>query len=86
MLENKGSMAQVVVEQDVRLKTGAIEIPPSDDPIQAYFAKPKNSGKRPAVIVIHENRGLNPVDVSFFICFLRLYKYLLSMFINDFAP
>ena len=63
-------MAQVVVEQDVRLKTGAIEIPPPDGPIQAYFAKPKNSGKRPAVIVIHENRGLNPVDVSFFYTFL----------------
>ena len=58
-------MAQVVVEQDIRLKTGAIEIPTPDGPIQAYFAKPKNSGKRPAVIVIHENRGLNPVDISF---------------------
>ena len=58
-------MAQVVVEVR-QLKTGAIEICP-DGPIQAYFAKPKNSGKRPAVIVIQENRGLNPVDVSFFI-------------------
>ncbi len=63
-------MAQVVVEQDIRLKTGAIEIPTPDGPIQAYFAKPKNSGKRPAVIVIHENRGLNRVDVSFLYAFL----------------
>ena len=79
-------MAQVVVEQDVRLKTGAIEIPPPDGPIQAYFAKPKNSGKRPAVIVIHENRGSNPVDVYFPYSLFSPYKHLLSMFIYNFAP
>ena len=67
VLENKSSMAQVVVEQDVRMKTGDIEVPTPNGPIQAYFAKPKNSGKRPAVIMIYENRGLNPVDVSFYI-------------------
>ena len=77
-------MFQLVVEQDVRLKTGDIEIPTPNGPIQAYVAKPKNSGKRPAVIVIHENRGLNPVDVSFLyasldytnICYLCLLMIL----------
>ena len=59
-------MAQIVVEQDIRLTTGTIEIPTPNGPIQAYVAKPKNSGKLPAVIVIHENRGLNPhiMDVA----------------------
>ena len=79
-------MAQVVVEQDIRVKTGAIEIPTPDGPIQAYFANPKNSGKRPAAIVIHENRGPNPVDVYFSHSLFLPYKHLLSMFINDFSP
>ena len=59
-------MAQVVAEQDVRLTTGTIEIPTPNGPTQAYVAKPKNAGKLLAVIVIHENRGLNPhiMDVA----------------------
>ena len=59
-------MIQVVVEQDVRLKTGDIEVPTPNGPIPAYVVKLKNSGKRLAVIVIHENRGLNPhiMDVA----------------------
>jgi len=28
--------------------------------INGYLARLKSKGKRPAVIVIHENRGLNP--------------------------
>ena len=28
--------------------------------ISGYLARLKSKGKRPAVIVIHENRGLNP--------------------------
>ncbi|MGA0305040.1 MAG: dienelactone hydrolase family protein [bacterium] len=66
VLENNYAMAQVVAEQDVRLTSGTIEIPTPNGPIQAYVAKPKNTGKLPAVIVIHENRGLNPhiMDVA----------------------
>ncbi len=53
VLENNYAMAQGVTEQDVRLTTGTIEIPTPNGPIQAYVAKPKNSGKLTAVIVIH---------------------------------
>ena len=28
--------------------------------ISGYLARPKSRGKRPTVLVIHENRGLNP--------------------------
>ena len=79
-------MAQVVAEQDVRLTTGTIEFPTPNGPTQAYVAKPKNAGKLLAVIVIHENRGLNPVDVYFSCSLFLPYKHLLYMFINDFAP
>jgi carboxymethylenebutenolidase len=55
--------AQQVAKDDARLAT-SYEIVPSPNgngSIRGYFAKPKNlSGKIPAVLVIHENRGLNP--------------------------
>ena len=55
--------AQVVPKDDARLKTEVVEVPsPSGyGSIKAYVAKPANAiGKLPSVLVIHENRGLNP--------------------------
>lgn len=55
--------AQQVAKDDARIAT-SYEIVPSpqgNGSIRGYFAKPKSlSGKIPAVLVIHENRGLNP--------------------------
>jgi carboxymethylenebutenolidase len=54
------SKAATVPENDPRL---AIERTSYDSPkgkINGYLARPKEKGKRPAVIVIHQNRGLNP--------------------------
>jgi carboxymethylenebutenolidase len=55
--------AQVVPKDDARLKTEMVEVPsPSGyGSLKAYVAKPANAtGKLPSVLVVHENRGLNP--------------------------
>ncbi len=55
--------AQMVPKDDARLKTELVDVPsPSGyGTIKAYVAKPANAtGKLPSVLVIHENRGLNP--------------------------
>ncbi|MDP1685101.1 dienelactone hydrolase family protein [Hydrogenophaga sp.] len=55
--------AQTIPKDDTRLKTEVVDVPsPSGyGTIKAYVAKPANAtGKLPSVLVIHENRGLNP--------------------------
>src|SRR6476659_5347935 len=55
--------AQVVAPDDKRIKTEWVEIdsPKGYGKIKALVAKPANAtGKLPTVLVIHENRGLNP--------------------------
>ena len=42
------------------LDTQEIEYPGETGPVRAYLARPKGETKRPGVIVIHENRGLQP--------------------------
>ncbi len=55
--------AQQVKKDDARIKTEYITVPSpqGNGSIKGYFAAPaKASGKLPGVLVIHENRGLNP--------------------------
>jgi len=55
--------AQVLAPDDPRLTAGRVEIPSpaGHGTIRAYLVRPKEAtGKLPAVLVIHENRGLNP--------------------------
>jgi len=55
--------AQQVPKDDARIKTEVVTVqsPEGNGSIKGYFAKPvKISGKLPVVLVIHENRGLNP--------------------------
>jgi len=54
------TQAPIVPEDDKNLVTGRVEYDAEGGKISAYRARPKAAGKRPAVIVIHENRGLNP--------------------------
>src|SRR3954452_7677930 len=54
---------QQVPKDDARIKTSyeTVESPQGNGSIKGYFARPSNaSAKVPAIIVIHENRGLNP--------------------------
>jgi len=60
LLQNNYAMAQVVQESDPRITTEMVDIPGAQG-LKGYLVKPKDAaGKLPAVIVIHENRGLNP--------------------------
>jgi len=58
--EPDSAMAQIVAQDDLRLSTATITYEGETGEIRAYSARPKGEGKRPGVIVIHENRGLVP--------------------------
>lgn len=60
LLENNYALAQVVAKDDPRLIAESITYPVETGGMKAYLARTKGDGKRPAVVVIHENRGLNP--------------------------
>ena len=52
--------AQAATVPDDNLVTEEITYPGDGTTMKAFMAMPKESGKRGAVVVIHENRGLNP--------------------------
>jgi carboxymethylenebutenolidase len=56
--------AQQVSPKDARLKTeyATVPSPQGNGSIRGYLARPANAGtnRLPAILVIHENRGLNP--------------------------
>ena len=55
--------AQQIAKDDSRIKTEYVTYPSPNGSgtMKGYLAKPANaSGKLPGVVVIHENRGLNP--------------------------
>lgn len=57
------ALAQQVPKDDARIKTEYLTYPSPQGTgtMRGYFAQPANaSGKLPGVLVIHENRGLNP--------------------------
>jgi carboxymethylenebutenolidase len=59
-LENGFARAAMVAPDDDRLEAEEVKYPGADGEVKAYLAKPKGQAKRPGVVVIHENRGLNP--------------------------
>jgi carboxymethylenebutenolidase len=54
--------AEQIAKDDPRLKTDYESVPSlqGNGSIRGYLARPAKAGKLPAVLVIHENRGLNP--------------------------
>ena len=59
-LENNQAKAQTVAKDDKNLDAKYIEYQGASGKMRGYLAMPKKiKGKIPAVIVIHENRGLN---------------------------
>ncbi|HSD45704.1 MAG TPA: dienelactone hydrolase family protein [Pyrinomonadaceae bacterium] len=54
--------AQQIAPDDKRIKVGyeTVQSPEGNGSIKGYLARPAKSGKRAVVLVIHENRGLNP--------------------------
>ena len=61
LLAANPARAAIVAEDDARLKAEDITWPGSSGEMKGYLAHPADqSGKLGTVIVIHENRGLNP--------------------------
>jgi carboxymethylenebutenolidase len=61
MIAANPAHAAITADDDPRLAAQDVTFPGSDGPVSGYLALPANaSAKLPAVVVIHENRGLNP--------------------------
>jgi len=62
-LQPNFAWAEQVPKDDARIKSEKVTVqsPQGNGTINGYFARPANAaGKLPAIIVCHENRGLNP--------------------------
>ena len=59
VLSGSDVKADIVAPDDARLSTERISYPVQAGQMRAYLARPTGRKKLPAVIVIHENRGLN---------------------------
>ncbi len=60
LLEVNYAQAATIADQDDRIIIERVEYPGDNMTMKGYLARPKGAGKFPAVMVIHENRGLNP--------------------------
>lgn len=60
MLRPMDLQGQITEENDSRLITSDIQYKGASGQVLAYLARPKAEGKYPAIIVIHENKGLQP--------------------------
>jgi carboxymethylenebutenolidase len=63
MLKPNYAWAQQVPKDDARLRTEYVTVPSpqGNGSIKGYFVRPaKAAGKLPTILVVHENRGLNP--------------------------
>jgi len=59
LLENGGAQATLVAASDPRLTEQRVIFPSASGQMSGYLAQPKNLAKMPAILVVHENRGLN---------------------------
>ena len=60
LLQNDYARAAIVAPDDARLAIDTVSYDAGGTRITGYLTRLKSKGKRPAVLVIHENRGLNP--------------------------
>jgi len=60
MLRPNSVQAQLSNENDPKLVIDNIQYKGASGQVLAYLARPKKEGRYPAIIVIHENKGLQP--------------------------
>jgi len=60
LLQNDYAKAAIVAADDGRLVSERVSYDSPHGKINSYLVRAKAKGKRPAIVVIHENRGLNP--------------------------
>lgn len=60
LLEVDYAQAATISEQDENLILEEVSYPGDGSTMKAYLARPKAPGKYGSIVVVHENRGLNP--------------------------
>jgi carboxymethylenebutenolidase len=60
LLQNDYAQAAIVADNDPRLVSERVAYDSPKGKINGYLVRAKAKGKRPVVLVVHENRGLNP--------------------------
>ena len=60
LLQNDYARAAIVAADDARLAVDTVAYDAQGTRVSGYLAPLKSKGRRPAIIVVHENRGLNP--------------------------
>ena len=60
MLQSNYALAATIAENDKRILARRITIPGASGTLKAYTAEPTLPDRRGGVLVVHQNRGLNP--------------------------
>ena len=60
LLQSDYAKAEVVKADDSRIRTERVTYKGASGEVKAYLAAPIGAGKRGGVVVVHQNRGLNP--------------------------
>jgi len=60
LLQSDYARAAIVAESDPRLSSARVSLTGASGPLKAYLATPKAAGKHGGIVVVHQNRGLNP--------------------------
>ncbi len=60
LLENNYAMAETVAADDPRIRTETVGFAAGSQQLSGYLARPARGDRFPAIVVVHENRGLNP--------------------------
>src|SRR6185437_10411919 len=59
-LRSDYARAATIPIDDPRLTSENVSMPGGSGAVKGYLARPKGNAKLPGVVVIHQNRGLNP--------------------------
>src|SRR5581483_1182721 len=54
------ALAETIREDDPRIATERVTFTGATGSVKGYLAKPKNDGRHPGVVVVHEIVGVNP--------------------------
>ena len=60
LLQSNYALAATIAEGDARIRTRRVTFPGATGPLKAYLAEPATAGRHGGILVVHQNRGLNP--------------------------
>src|SRR5690349_10154427 len=60
VLQNDYARAETILESDSRIVAETVSLRGGPPGLKGYLVAPKDAGRYPGVLVVHENRGLNP--------------------------